>query len=236
MTGETGAHALLIMPAHLRWFAMLHPALISRLASRMTAHRAVTIAELYACGSSLDDIIWIVSTLAQEHADFRRRLRLWSADCVAHALRCLERSRPADPRVRAAIIAARQFARGALPEMTDAHADALAALDVAPDAAALAMARAAAHITREEDNSADDAAAIAVRSLSGAAWQLDRLVRRFSAHELDDWSLGAPAQGPTSIHQMIRVPDGDQPQGWPPITLSSCARSAQPALHGSSSP
>jgi hypothetical protein len=216
----------MIAPEHLRWFAMLHPALISRLASRMTAHRAVTIAELYASDANLDDITWIVSTLAGEHADFRRRLRLWSADCVVHALRCLEGTHPADPRLRAAIVAARQFARGALAEMNDAHEDALAAIDVAPDAVARTIARAAAHITREEDKSTGDAAAIAVRDLSGAAWQLDRLVQRFAAHEPDDWPISAPAQGAMRIHQMIRVRDA----------FSSCARSAQPAPHRSSSP
>jgi hypothetical protein len=237
------AQAPLITPEHLRWFALLHPELMSRLASRMTAHRAATVAELYAWGTGLDDIIWIVSTLAGEHADFRRRLRLWSADCVAHALQYVEATHPADSHVPEAIVAARRFARGVLLDMTRPHEGALSALDVAPDAAARALARAAAAITHEQDSWADNAAAKAMRDLSGAAWQLDRLVRRFAAHEPDDVPL--PATRSTGLRRDAIVcgpptlpadAGGGQPRGWPPVSFSSCARSAQPALHRSSSP
>jgi hypothetical protein len=91
--------------------------------------RALTLADAAAAGASFDQLIWAAGRAAEADPDCARRIRLFGADCAARVAHIAN-----DPRSTAAIVAARQFARG---EIDDAAWDAAraAAWDAARDAA-----------------------------------------------------------------------------------------------------
>ena len=73
--------------------------------------KATSFADLRAAGVPFNDLVWLASAMAHESKDIERRLRLWIADCAARVLRIYEKT-DNSPAPRAAIVAARQFARG----------------------------------------------------------------------------------------------------------------------------
>jgi len=99
--------------------------------------KPTSFADLRAAGVPPDDLVWLASAMAQKNQDVERRLRLWTADCAARVLHIYEKTGKS-PAPRAAIVAARQFARGEISDVARA-----AAFDVAR-AAAFDVARAAA--------------------------------------------------------------------------------------------
>jgi hypothetical protein len=173
----------------------------------------VTAQQARAAGCTFEDIVWAASSVACRTPDVERRLLLWLADCAARVLHIYERDVPGDPRVRAAIIAARCFARGEIgAAAVDAAVDAArAAARAAVGAAAWAAAWAAARAARAAVGAAAWAAAwdaaraarAAVGAAGDAAWgaawgavidaeearQFDRLVARLSDPEPEDWPL-----------------------------------------------
>ncbi len=138
-------------------------------------------------GVSFDSLVWVASAAALENADINRRLRLWMADCAARVLHLYEKTAPDDPRVRDAIVASRQFARGEI----DA-----AAWDAASRAASRAASAASGAAWDAARDAARDAAWDAARDAAWAAardaeeaWQFDRLILRMSHPEPADWPL-----------------------------------------------
>jgi immunity protein 5 of polymorphic toxin system len=197
--------------------ASSHPELVARVVERLgnspTAHydhRAITAADLHASGSNLSELTLILSTLALTDTEIKRRLRLWSADCVSPALHHFEAVQPSDKRVRQAIVIARRFARGEIRHMDGARQDVLSALEFVSNPNARAVARAASYITREHDSWADNVAAKMVRRLCqkpasqiGGDWQLNRLLERF-ASEPPDVPVCQPSTGPVRIpHEQL---------------------------------
>ena len=163
--------------------------------------RVVTAKEAVEAGISLDDLAWVAARVACTDTDVERRVRLWMADCAARHLHSYEKQAPGDCRVRDAIIAARQFARGEIDAAASAAASA-AAWDAAR-AAAKAAARDAAW------DAAWDAASAAARAAASAAawdaaraaawaaeeqWQFAPLVARLDDPEPDDWPLDATTE------------------------------------------
>jgi hypothetical protein len=157
----------------------------------------VTAQQARAAGCTFEDIVWAASSVACRTPDVERRLLLWLADCAARVLHIYERDVPGDPRVRAAIIAARCFARGEIgAAAVDAAVDAARA---AVGAAAWAAAWDAAGAARAAAGAARAAAGAAGDAAWGAAWgavidaeearQFDRLVARLSDPEPEDWPL-----------------------------------------------
>jgi len=116
-------------------------------------------------GCSIDDLVWVATSVARYDADVARRLRLWMADCTAHVLDIYEKSETYDA-PRNAIIEARAFARGEIDN---------AAWIAASDAAWIAARYSA-------EWSAESAA-------EEESWQFDRLIERLSENEPDDWPL-----------------------------------------------
>jgi hypothetical protein len=158
--------------------------------------RRLTMADARAAGVEFDDLIWIAA-----RAD-ERRTRLFAADCAARVSHLMP-----DPRSHAAIVAARQFARGEIDVGQMAAAGA-AEVAGAAGAAARAAARAAAPsaawsvVWFAPRDAAWAAGAVAETShwTTWAAardaeqqWQLGRLVAWFSAEEPEDWPIAAPA-------------------------------------------
>jgi len=121
-------------------------------------------------GVTFDDLLWAASAVAKKDKDVERRIRLWLADCAARVLHIYEKQVPKDMRVRDAIIASRQFARGEIS----------AAAGVAAGAAARAAAGAAAWV----------AAGFAAGNAE-EKWQLDRLVQWLSDPEPQDLEFPA---------------------------------------------
>jgi len=133
-------------------------------------------------------------------------LALWAATCAEHVLELFERTRPADPRPRQAIDAARAWVRGELP-MMQARAAGGHAMGAARDlrgaarhaAYAAGQAAAVAHVAAHELG----AAAYAVKAARAAApdgggeaagraecrWQRDQLPDAVRALVLDDQRL-----------------------------------------------
>jgi hypothetical protein len=160
----------------------------------------LSVSGLRDAGASFSQIIWVLSSLAPADGEIRRRLRLWSADCVARVLDLFERVHPHDARVRAVIIAARQYARAEIDNMERQSAGVRAAEDLARRDTAGLVAAAATFLARERDSWADNVAAGYARSAAsvssldpvdatGMEWQFQRLVDRMSAAEPDDWPL-----------------------------------------------
>ena len=83
--------------------------------------KATSFADLRAAGVPFDDLVWLASAMAQENQDIERRLRLWTADCAARVLHIYEKT-DKSPAPRAAIVAARQFARGEISDAARAAA------------------------------------------------------------------------------------------------------------------
>ena len=161
---------------------------------------ALTVSDLRDAGVSFSQIMWLLSTLAPADSELKRRLRLWSADCIARVLHLFETAHPYDTRVRAAILAARDFARAKTENMNRARIGALATHNLTRRVDAGLVAAAATFLAREQDSWADNVAAGYARSaamVSGSdsaagielEWQFDRLVGRMSAGEPDDWPL-----------------------------------------------
>jgi len=148
------------------------------------AKRKLTLADAAAAGVSFDGLIWVAGRAADTDPDCARRIRLFGADCAARVAHIAN-----DPRSTAAIVAARQFARGEIDDAAwdaawDAARDAWDAWDAARDAwDAWDAARAAAR----------DAAKDAARDAE-TAWQRDRLVAWFSDNEPTDWPISEAAK------------------------------------------
>ena len=102
--------------------------------------KPTSFADLRAAGVPPDDLVWLASAMAQKNQDVERRLRLWTADCAARVLHIYEKTGKS-PAPRAAIVAARQFARGEISDV--ARVVARAAAWAAAGAAARAAAGAA---------------------------------------------------------------------------------------------
>ena len=100
----------------------------------LPARKRINAAEAVAAGATLSDLVWVASVVARTDADVERRVRLWLADCATRVLHIFEKERPADMRVREAIVAARDYARGRITDAARAAARA-AAWDAAWDAA-----------------------------------------------------------------------------------------------------
>ena len=180
--------------------------------------KPTSFADLRAAGVPPDDLVWLASAMAQKNQDVERRLRLWTADCAARVLHVYEKTGKS-PAPRAAIVAARQFARGEISDVARAAAfdvawaaagvaDRAAAwvaawaadFDVAGAAAgesARVAARAAAFDVAwaAAGDAAWDvarAAAFDVARAAEEAWQFDRFVARMSDDEPEDWPLPSP--------------------------------------------
>jgi hypothetical protein len=167
---------------------------------------ALMVSDLWDAGASFSQIIWLLSTLTPTDGELKRRLRLWSADCIARVLHLFEAAHPYDARVRITILAARNFARAKIDNMKRARIGALAAHDLTRRDAAGLVAAAATFLAREQDSWADNVAAGHARSaaiISGQnsaaetelEWQFDRLESRMSAEEPDDWPLPPAPRG-----------------------------------------
>lgn len=151
----------------------------------------INAAQAVAAGIDLDDLVWAASAVACKDADVARRRRLWLADCAAHVLPVYERAHPGDDRVRAAIQAARDYARGELDASAAAWAAAAASAAARAAAAASAAAWSAAW-SAGDAAAAGDAASAAAWSVAAKVaeeqWQLQRLVL-WLTDEPDDWPL-----------------------------------------------
>jgi hypothetical protein len=141
--------------------------------------KPASFADLRAAGVPFDDLVWLASAMAHDSKDVERRLRFWIADCAARVLHIYEKT-GTSPAPRAAIIAARQFARGEISAA--AWAAASAAARAAASAAAWDAAWAAAW-------AAASAAARAAARDAEEAWQIDCLAARMSDEEPEDWPL-----------------------------------------------
>lgn len=138
------------------------------------------------------------------------RIRLWAADCAARVLPVYEAAHPGDLRVRNAIIAARQFARGQIDAISlhCAGADALsAARTIAVDAVSYAArcATGAAFWATVVDtagiaavSASELAASAAVCDAAEREWQRQRLAARMSDYQVTDWPL-APMPVGTAV-------------------------------------
>ena len=147
----------------------------------------ITAAQAREAGATFDDLVWVSSAVACTNPNVDRRLRLWMADCAARVLHIYEAAEKSDA-PRAAIVAARQYARGEIDDAARA-----ATRDAAWAAAWAATRDAAWAATRDAARAATrDAAWAAERAAARAAeesWQFDRLVLRLSADEPLDWPL-----------------------------------------------
>jgi hypothetical protein len=158
-----------------------------------------SVSDLREAEVSFQHIIWLLSTLAPADRDMKRRLRLWSADCVARVLPLFEITYPYDTLVRDTIHSARRFARSEISEMKHEKAAVLAASLLARRLSTALVMSAASYLVREEDSWADNVAAKYSRSAAVHScnhvdpteiemqWQFARLIARMSAHEPNDW-------------------------------------------------
>ena len=162
--------------------------------------RAFTLADAVEAGVGFDSLIWIAGRASDVDPDCARRIRLFGADCAARVAHIAN-----DPRSTAAIVAARQFARGEIgAEQLNATRIAAriaawdawaAARDAAWDAwaaardAAWAAARDAAWDARDAARDAAWDAAWAAAWAAERKWQATRLVAWFSADEPTDWPM-----------------------------------------------
>lgn len=128
-------------------------------------------------GVSFDNILWAASSVSLSDKNIRRRLRHFSADCAANVLHIFEEQHPGDKRVRASILAARDYADGKI----DADAKG-AAWDAARYAACDAELAAAWAATRDPTLAAACAARAAAWSAAcDAAWDAARSAARDAA-------------------------------------------------------
>jgi immunity protein 5 of polymorphic toxin system len=160
----------------------------------------LSVSGLRDAGVSFSQIVWVLSSLAPTDGKIRRRLRLWSADCVARVLHLFESVHPHDARVRDVIIAARKYARAEIDNLERQRAGVLAAQDFARRDTAGMVAAAATFLARERDSWADNVAAGYARSAASVSspdpidateveWQFLRLVDWMSAEQPEDWPL-----------------------------------------------
>lgn len=161
--------------------------------------KRVSAAEAAAAGAKLSELVWVASGLATTRVDVATRLRLWSADCAARVLPIFEEERPADKRVREAIIATRAFARGiGTKESLAAAGDgarraALVAHYFRSDFAAMAAccstlsARMVVYAAGDAATAAGDDRNIRTEE----QWQIERFCAWFSANEPEDWPLAS---------------------------------------------
>jgi hypothetical protein len=105
-------------------------------ARRWNSH-AITAQAAADAGCTFRELLWVASALARKDLDVRRRVQLFGADCAAHVLHLFEQAVPDDNRVRMAIVASRQYARGIIT-IEALYAEKSAAWGAAMDAAALA--------------------------------------------------------------------------------------------------
>jgi len=164
--------------------------------------KPTSFADLRAAGVPPDDLVWLASAMAQKNQDVERRLRLWTADCAARVLHIYEKTGKS-PAPRAAIVAARQFARGEISDVARAAARD-AAWDAAGESARVAARAAAFDVAGVAagvaawDAAWDVAGAAAwdvawdVDGVAEEAWQFDRFVARMSDDEPEDWPLPSP--------------------------------------------
>ena len=161
--------------------------------------RAFTLADAATAGVHFECLIWIASRASEVDLDCARRIRLFSADCAARVAHIAN-----DPRSTAAIVAARQFARGEIgvEQLNAARVAARAAAwgARAVSAAARVAARAAAwdaawaardaasDAARDAASDASDAASDAARAAE-QKWQAERLIEWFSDKEPSDWPI-----------------------------------------------
>jgi hypothetical protein len=162
---------------------------------------ALSVSDLREAGISFRHIMWLLSTLAPANREIKRRLRLWSADCVARVLPLFEMAHRHDSLVRNAIQVTRRFARGELANMERQRAAVTAGSILTRRLSAGLVVSAASYLVRENDSWADNVAAKYSRSAvlnsresSGhdeteMQWQFERLISRMSACEPDDWPL-----------------------------------------------
>ena len=169
-----------------------------RVAAILPKHGKITASQARDAGCTLDDMVWLASTLARVNPAVERRVMHWAADCAAHVLHIYERDHPTDRRPRAVIKASRDFADGKINTAALAAARA-AAREAARDAAGAAAWDAAWAATWEAAwdaagaaaraaarDAARDATWEAARAAARAAeeqWQFDRLVLWLSAEE-----------------------------------------------------
>lgn len=161
--------------------------------------RAFTLADAATAGVDFDSLIWIAGRASDVDPDCARRIRLFGADCAAGVAHIAT-----DPRSTAAIVAARQFARGEIDaeQLATARAAARAAAwgavwDTARrDAARAAALDAAAAACAAARDAARDAALDAARAATSATawdaeqkWQTYRLIEWFSDNEPSDWPM-----------------------------------------------
>ena len=143
---------------------------------------------------SFQHIIWLLSTLAPTDHEIKRRLRLWSADCVARVLPLFEMACPYDTLVRNAIQGARRFARGGLANMERERVAVTAGSLLTRRTSAGLVVSAASYLVRENDSWADNVAAKYSRSATlnshdricettEIQWQFERLISWMSARE-----------------------------------------------------
>lgn len=137
---------------------------MTRLEATMPKRRKLTAALARQHGATLDDLIWVATSLASRNKDVERRLRMWMADCAARVLPIFEANRPEDDRPRKAVEAARLYANGKIKSCGQT-ALWIEATDAAWDTRVAAMAAPAAEWSAEKE------------------WQLDRFIRWFSDDE-----------------------------------------------------
>lgn len=93
---------------------------LRRVANLMGAARkwtaGITAAQAREAGATFDDLVWVSSAVACTNPNVDRRLRLWMADCAARVLHIYEAAEKSDA-PRAAIVAARQYARGEIDDV-----------------------------------------------------------------------------------------------------------------------
>lgn len=174
--------------------------------------RKVTVREAKDAGIPLRHVLWVASELAvRGDDDVARRLRLWAADCAARVVHLYERHGPNDTRVRDAITAARQYARGEID-----RAARFAAHDGAVDAAntfasatvpTACFAAIAARWAASRNGALDETGTAAARAVREADpggwdamcaekdWQYEQLVARMEEPEPEDWPLDTGALG-----------------------------------------
>lgn len=160
-----------------------------------------------AAGCSIDDLVWVATSVARYDADVHRRLRLWMADCAARVLHIYEKSETSDA-PRNAIIAARAFARGEIDN---------AARAAASDAAWIA-ARNAAELSAERYSaewSAESAAAWNTAWWTSAGWITTWDAARSAALDAEEWSAAWDAADSFQFDRLIDRLSENEPDDWP---------------------
>jgi hypothetical protein len=184
--------------------------------------KPTSFADLRAAGVPPDDLVWLASAMAQKNQDVERRLRLWTADCAARVLHVYEKTGKS-PAPRAAIVAARQFARGEISDVARAAAwDAAraAAFDVA-GVADRAAARAAAWVATWAADfdvagaAAGDAARVAARAAAfDVAWAAAGDAAWDAARDAA-FDVARVAEEAWQFDRFVARMSDDEPEDWP---------------------